>query len=216
MGTERQLPHVPDVLPAALRLMACPPRYLPPAVDGNLFPRAVHMRGWRHTWDLIVRNSLCSTLFFPWFAARLRALVAFLRDVGNLNEFARRLSLAGHRGAAAVIRNTSLVSLAEWRWSTLGDVMVSLRPILSTAAAHFDLAWFTGINQNDGPRLRTAAEAFASQLWRIQFDFVHDYMLRITTCMKWIGGCACHQPTDKTPCFWRGRRLHHAMAFIRS
>ena len=53
MGTERLLATADDHLQLMLRHFGCPEKFLPPHVGGKLFRFALHIRGWRHTWDLI-------------------------------------------------------------------------------------------------------------------------------------------------------------------
>ena len=53
MGTERLLATADDHLQLLLRHFGCPEKLLPPHVGGKLFRFALHIRGWRHTWDLI-------------------------------------------------------------------------------------------------------------------------------------------------------------------
>ena len=53
MGTERLIATADDHLALLLRHYGCPEKFLPRHQGGKLFRYAVHIRGWRHTWDLI-------------------------------------------------------------------------------------------------------------------------------------------------------------------
>jgi len=204
MGTERGLPHADDVLRQVLIAQGCPPLRAPPHVGGKLFPRALHVRGWRHSWDLLVQHTLCASAWFPRFIARLRAVVSFIRDVSNLCEWARHLTALGRRAAAQAIRRISVVSIAEWRWLTLFDCIDVLNPLIDTLKLNFNGEWFK--NTKYGTRLTLVIEAFSSHVWVMHFRFTHIYMSRIAYCTRWIATCRCHPDSDE-PCFHRGRRL---------
>ena len=139
--------------------------------------------------------------------------MAFLRDSSIMKHFQRKLREVGKQGAAAVLATLSLVSIAEWRWHTLGETTAALAPVLATISMSFERAWFQ--NSADQSRLQRVCSALQSADWMTQFHFVNEFMGRINRCMRWIGECPCHINT-KEPCMRRGRRLHEARTFITS
>ncbi len=76
MGTERKIIDLPDFLPEFYVVLLGFP--LTPAQRvplGFLFPNAMHMGGWRHMWDLVLRRVLSA---IPWWPL-------FLRHSGHLH-----------------------------------------------------------------------------------------------------------------------------------
>ena len=130
-----------------------------------------------------------------------------------LKHFQRKLRQVDKRGAASVLDRLSLVSIAEWRWHTLGEVAAALNPVLQTISSNFERAWFQ--NSADQAKLQRVCGALQSTAWMRKFRFVHKFMQAVNRCMRWIGECPCHSNTDE-PCMRRGRRLHLASAFVSS
>ena len=61
------------------------------SAPGFLFPRCIHMPGWRHNLDLIIRKALTSMRAFPIWITRLKAVIHLLRDVNLRDQVCRCL-----------------------------------------------------------------------------------------------------------------------------
>jgi hypothetical protein len=74
-GTERHICDHVDILPEFFRMIGCRTDYSP-QLQTYLFPRAMSIGGWRHTFDLILRRSLGQLSFFPGWMDKFKVYVA--------------------------------------------------------------------------------------------------------------------------------------------
>ena len=211
MGTERLIPYAKDCLRTALALFGCPLRCLPTPTR-KLFPRAIHIRGWRHSWDLLLLAALCCCPFFPLWLERFKAAVSFLRDRSNMYELGRRLRAEGKHGVAEVLQKLRFINIAVWRWGTLGVNVEQMGGILDTFLANFNVAWFGTVA--DTRRLQLVADACRDAAFALQHKVMESFLQLAQKGMTWIGGCECHAGDDRAPCLQRGRRLQHARDFV--
>ena len=97
---------------------------------GYLFPRALHIPGWKHMWDNLLQRGLSSLRFFPSWLEKFRALVPFLRRQAVQVKFGEHLRSKGLHALALILEGTALPSFADWRWGTLKQCMKLAAKIL--------------------------------------------------------------------------------------
>ena len=185
-------------------------------VSEHMFANAIHIPGWRHVWDGVLRRSLFSLSWFPKFLEKLKALVSLLRDSNAVDELAEHMLQSGLPGLASAVKSLRLVGLAEWRWSTLGRACKSIRGVLDSLAAHFDPAW-TG-KHRDKKRAQHVRFALCSIRWMPRYELVTWLSSSLLDpIVTWIGGCCCHEQSllrgEDVECPRKGRRLKEAYVF---
>lgn len=217
LGTERLLSESAACIPAFCATMF-PAEPLPAvgADDNFLFSRCMHIPGFRHMIDNIIQKALASLRAFPGFLVKLQSVVKFLRNDLNIGEICRSLEENGHHGLAEVLRRTSLVSIALWRWGTLAKACGALDQFILSLAEHFDPKPFA--DQRDTVVVRNVVAALRSATWLALFRFVKWYTCKLEDLMNWVGGCACHeaalQDGRAVSCDRKGRRLTEASAKV--
>ena len=110
-------------------LRRCPTsvlRHRRPEVPGGpgrpvapLFPRALHMAGWKHLIDNLIQRGLCSLPWFPVWLTRYKSLIGFLRQTPVVTQVCRVWRSRGMNGAASILQAATFPSFANWRWGTL-------------------------------------------------------------------------------------------------
>lgn len=216
MGTERLIADSPFALDLLVGAVA--PQSDPGGATDEAWswPNAIHVPGWKHAWDLILQKGLSSLRWFPAWLARLKGVIAFLRQEGRRATMADHLRTLGKSGLADVVASTSLPSFAHWRWTTLHDCLKSLQPFLRSMATHFDARWFAKAKDTTG--LSTMVAAMSSQEWHKQTDFVWYFAREIDQLMSWGSGCSCHEAElragQAVTCGWKGRRLAEAQPHL--
>lgn len=212
MGTERLLAGMESQVPGLYKLLG----YTGPdlrSLSKLTFPRAVHMPGWRHLWDVVIRRGLGSLVFFPAWIGEMRALVSFLRSTVIVGQMKQMMIANGAHGAAEMLSRLSLPPLATWRWRTLGSACAALEPVFDTLRAHFAPAAFK--NTREPSRLRKVCVAMSCPAWRERFRFVAWFTKFLGDIMAWCGGCDCCDPGSAAAsrCRSKGRRLKSAFSF---
>lgn len=92
MGVGRLLCDQPNCMRLFLEQAFPSERFGPYIYVGSfIFPKALFMPGWRHTFDGLIRRGMCSLPWFAGFLEKLRALVSFFRDLNLVSELARGL-----------------------------------------------------------------------------------------------------------------------------
>ena len=134
------------------------------------FPLTLHIPGWCHRFDLMLRKALSGLPFFPQWLERLKALTNVLRVHIASDVLCKYLVRNDKGDVAATLGNASIASWAHWRWTTLWDCQKSIMPFLDDLLPWFNLTIFGDVQDRAG--LIKAAEALSSQQWRDQFDFV--------------------------------------------
>lgn len=194
LGVERLIWNQPDVLRLFFDVVGCPVRQeeLEEAlVEQHLFPKCIHMPGWKHTVDNVLQKGLCSMVFFPKFLARFKAVLALLRRQQVKVALARRWRGAGQHAIADMLLATNFPGFAHWRWQTLWECTKALSGLLDTLAAQWDPALLK--NARDSSEIGLVNEALRSPCWHKQFAFVSWYCDWLGPVTSWISGCDCHQ-----------------------
>ena len=117
LGTERQVPDVPDCLIGYCKSinLRVPASATP---QPFLFPSALLLCGWHHLFDGLIRFGLCSLGWFKPFLKQLKILNKLCRDhSGYLFDL---LIERGYHGAAFIIKKISHTTFAGWRWRKNG------------------------------------------------------------------------------------------------
>lgn len=162
--------------------------------------------------DNWVQRGLSSMKDFPRFLAKLKGLVKFLRSEMAVAEIIKCLERDGAHDVAEQLRRAKLVSFANWRWGTIGDVCEGLGGFLESFTASFDPTPLA--DQRDTTELKNVVSALSSPEWLALFKFVRWFAAWLTPLMEWIGGCPCHQRVDggAKDCVRKGRRLREAFS----
>jgi hypothetical protein len=145
-----------------------------------LFPFGLQLIGWNHQFDLVVKVPLSYVRWWPGFLDSLKALVSFLRSHTLRPAMIRGLEDSGKHGLAAVIRELSLPTFAQWRWRTLEAVCIQLNKCLRALCEHFDSSWFIQTTRTS-VEFKKVAAALGSSTFSCLFAFVLWFAV-------WIGG----------------------------
>ena len=86
--------------------------------EGYLFPLAVYIPGWHHTWDGALRDALFQ---LPWFAAYLKVLKAFVRSFKSEGIRIAISKMYKFSIAEIKILMYACPAFANWRWTTMLD-----------------------------------------------------------------------------------------------
>ena len=169
-GTERKVVAMPDVLPEFLLYAGFPG---PPIVDGNnfLFPRAMHMPGWKHKWDLVIRRALSTQRWFPFWLDHLKATISWLRSSPNRRSLSADLKRRGFSGLSELVKNLSLPTFAQWRWNTLTGCCRSLGTVFWSLAERIDPLSIRR-NGSDAVKFRKLCYTMVDETWQLQLKFV--------------------------------------------
>ena len=216
MGVERLLADQPNMLRRFLR-HAFGNDYSDGLfqIGTHMFANAVHIPGWRHLFDGVLRRALFSLRWFPKFLEQLKALVSFFRDSNAVDDLAEHMAQANLHGLASAIKALRLVGLAEWRWATLGRACKALRDILDSLATHFDPTWIGKVR--DTRRAHHVRVALCGDWWMPRYELVMWLAASyVDPILNWIGGCSCHEDQVAegfAKCMRKGRRLREAHGF---
>lgn len=210
-GTERLIVSMPDFVPDFLEFVGMPAARPEHGQQGWLFPRAIHMPGWKHLWDLMLRRALSSQRWFPVWLDHLKAMISWLRSRHNMEKLCKNWTRRGFVGLVSLAENTSLPTFAEWRWSTLTRCCRQLRKVFPGLASHFDPTIFG--QQQDPVRFRKLCYALVNPEWALQFRFVEWLSEILGSLLEWGGGCDCPHHEEQVrqgipvECREKGRRL---------
>ena len=89
-------------------------------------------------------------------------------------------------GLGEIVGALRLPTFAHWRWSTLHEVLRSLRPCLQSLSQRFDATLFAPGRDTTGLALVTAA--FRSEEWHRQGEFVWHFTHELDQLMQWGTG----------------------------
>ena len=110
LGTEHLAPSIGDVLIEFFVHIGCYYQTNAPRLQ-FLFPRALGVSGWHHTFDGLIRYGLSSLPWFTSFLEHLKSLVSFLRNQStDLEAHLAGLDMAG---ASAILNTLTYVTFAE-------------------------------------------------------------------------------------------------------
>ena len=90
-----------------------PPSYVEPIW---LFPYALLVPGWQHSWDTLIQRGLNSLKAWPQWVTHLKLLVRLLRDNGCRSVLCIDLRRNDMTALAVSIDGNQVPSFAKWRW----------------------------------------------------------------------------------------------------
>ena len=219
MGSERKIPRMPiSVLQGFLKHVGSD--VLVRLDSPWVFPKALHVPGWKHAVDLLLRKGLWQLSFFPDFLKRVKAIVSFLRD--DMPRVRADLDDRGFFGLAALMGSARLPHFANWRWATLDDCLQAMSLFVQSWAAAFDPDIFK--SSRDTTKLTLVTQALSSHDFHAQLKTVRWYTGVMTDLLKWGGGCRCHSKAhtqeERDSCPFKGKLLAeaypHSMAHLRA
>ena len=100
-----------------------------------LFPRALQMPGWKHSWDLVIRRGLWMLPGFPLFLKGLKAVLKLLRN--KTSELTKASRDAGYLALSSMIETGTCPAFADWRWSKMATCLRSLVGLIGSFARFF-------------------------------------------------------------------------------
>ena len=188
MGVERLVVKMPDILGEFWKS-------IDPTFDTKglkeeyLFSGAMHMSGWKHNIDGLLRRCLCSLKWFPHWLALLKGALSFLRTKTNIDSLASELRRQNKCLLATLIEGVTLPGFAAWRWDTLEHCLSQLLKVLDSLILFFPYKVFTALR--DRTSFNRLMDAFGSVLWRGQLDFVYLLCTTLGQMLRWGGRCGC-------------------------
>ena len=212
MGVEKLIPRIGiEVLAAFLQAMGSP--VFVDTSSPYIFSSALHIPGWKHTFDLLLRKGLWTLDWFPKFIGQVKSIISFLRDdIGNVVMDLRRRSMPA---LAKLMQKVRLPRFADWRWVTLDDCCKSLVSFVSSWSRAFDPSLFA--KGRDAVKLKSVCEALQSPHFHRQLKAIAWYSNSMTILLKWGGSCRCHDQfspqKDRDSCNMKGRLLSEAHPF---
>ena len=96
----------------------------------------------KHIVDGILKTTLSSLGAFPRFLLRLKAIVKSFRVKLHREAVVRNLRCRGVDAFGNLLENASIVSIADWRGTTLHEACAALAPLIEPLGTHFDPAPF--------------------------------------------------------------------------
>ena len=188
MGTEKGIPDHKDITREVLWYIN--PNIEPSAMPQApyLLPRACKSAGWRHKIDNLLMRVLSRLAFFPRFLSDFKAIIAFLRDQGNITLLVNDFKARGFSTLAASVANKVVHSFANWRWQTLWQCLKDTSAYLRSLAAAFDPAVFTTSRCPTG--VATVTVAFR----RANFIFKYEIYFKLFKFLNYLFfRCHCHR-----------------------
>lgn len=184
-----------------------------PISDDKMFKNAVHMPGFRHIFDGVLRRALSGLRWFPRWILLFKACVYFLRSRAVIRTLAREARRNNKHGYASLLESLKIPSFAKWRWCTLHDCMTAVGDVWNTFSMNFKPHLFKKSRQTT--RLRRVTEAVQSAEFRRQWGVVAFIAEWLTKILRWCGGCSCCPPpesrhAERKSCPMIGRRLQEA------
>ena len=211
MGTERLIANIQCFLKDFYEVIGCRQRGI--REGPYQFDMCVQSPGWMHGWDIVLRRGLSSLSWFPQWLESFKCVVKFFRLSTMVSQMCKHLLVEMQLPVIAeMIRDTSVPSIAEWRWGTLYKAVKAVKTILLSLSAHFEPDLFK--NAADPVTMKRCAQALRSPHWISCFEFVFWYCYWICSIQSWGGGCACHSADDTAVCKFKGRRLEEAETFV--
>ena len=172
LGTEENIPRHPDCLIEFFEFLKCPiPRGA--VRQRRLFPRALPLAGWQHTWDGVLCYCLCMLPWFPHWLRVFKAASKFVRNV--IDDLVAAYKTAGLLGAVAVLENLAIKKFIEWRWGTLDGNCMEMATALGIFRATIHVVSLVAQRMKDTVTEKLLAEAFTSEEWYVQFQFVKRF-----------------------------------------
>ena len=96
-----------------------------------LFPPAIHIGGWKHKMDLLIKKGLWLLPWFPQFYQRVKHIYSFVRKKRTV--VCAELVKCGKAGLASVIKTARAPYAAHWRWGTLHKLLKGMTAFLAVA-----------------------------------------------------------------------------------
>ena len=219
LGTERQVPDVPDCLIDFCKSinLRVPASATP---QPFLFPGALLLCGWHHLFDGLIRFGLCSLGWFKPFLKQLKILNKFCRDhSGYLFDL---LIERGYHGAAFIIKKISHTTFAEWRWRKMDRVVSGVNKFLDVLAFTPVLAIVLEYVRNSKDRESvwkgTVLFVLQCKLFRVRLNFSAWFTIKFTRMEQWGSSCPCHRSEWELgiqfDCDRRGRILPFAFQYV--
>ena len=107
----------------------------------RLFPQAIRLLGWGHSWGNIMKTVAHSCKAWPQLELRLRAQVKFWKNASWREHVQKCLARTAPEVDTSVLDHFS-VDMAKWRYQTIAEVAWYLARLRHIAENHVREEWF--------------------------------------------------------------------------
>ena len=194
LGTEIDIPDIPDILDPFLKVMAGSPiESFVGMVDrtSRLLPSALKIAGWSHMMSNLVKHACFSVSNWPALLKGMRTVCNFLKKEDWRKHIVKALR-SQVPGIGKLLAHWS-ANFAKWRYETIHDCLEAMVKVRDLCQGYLiDSVKIFGTNFQEVPFLR---DFVAACRWHHLWEFASAFFCYVCTPLerarRWGLACSC-------------------------